>query len=511
MHSESAAAPALGPLLQRLDDKPGFPALSESVAAINEITHAEEQNVDALSAVIQRDLGLSASILHVANSATYRAASGGGVKTISRAIGVLGFSTLRDIALTVVLFNQIKDHPNARELKEAFLRSQLAGTIAREAGRQVLPRQAEEIYTSALFYSLGQLLVLLYFPDEAARIRERAAEGVAEGEAARDVLGLDFATLGQGVATHWKFPESLVRCLRPLPEGVIERPEATEDMLWLLVGFGNEVCLSMALAPTEPGRLSRLRQRFAALVPLSSPQLHSMVQKSVEDTKVFASTMGVRLTQSSFIKQVTDWVAAGPEDENAATAAPLPAPAAAAKASPKSVPDDAQHRLSAGINRLSSSLVGEFALPEILRLAMDTLQEAMDFQRVLFCMRDDKSGRMVARMGSGKDVSVVVRRFHFPLQDQPDVFQLAIGNGVDIVIKDIADPKIADKIPTWYRNAVSARSFALMPLMVKGRAVGLIYCDKQDANGIVIPEKELALMKALRNQVLIALRQPAKA
>jgi hypothetical protein len=37
--------------------------------------------------------------------------------------------------------------------------------------------------------------------------------------------------------------------------------------------------------------------------------------------------------------------------------------------------------------------------------------------------------------------------------------------------------------------------------------VALIYCDKERAGSIAIPERELALLKTLRNQALLALKQ----
>lgn len=502
---------ALAPLLRRLDGKPGFPALSESVAAINEITNSEDQNIDDLAAIIQRDFGLTSNILRVANSATYRAASGGGVTTVARAVSVLGFATLRDIALTVVLFSQMKDRAGAREIKEAFLRAQLAGVLAREAGKLFMPRQADEVYTSALFHSLGQILTLMYFPEEAQQIRELVnQQGVAEEDAVTQVLGLDFSRLGQGVARQWLFPMPLVSSLRSLPAGVVPRPQTPEDTLWVLSGFGNEACTALVAGAHPPSGkgLKQLRQRFAEIMHFSAPQLHTLVQKSLDDTKVFAGTLGVNLTQSSFVKQVTEWIDAGPDaEEREQAASPSASAREAAVATAEAISDNAQQVLSAGINKLTNTLVGDFVLNDILRLMMETLRQGMDFQRVLVCMKDGKSGFMVARLGCGKDADLVARKFRFPLEDDPNVFQLAVSNGVDIVIKDIADPKIANKVPPWYRATVSARTFILMPLMIKDQAVGLIYCDKQQANSIVIPERELSLMKSLRNQALLAIKQ----
>ena len=499
----------LGALLRRLGDKPGFPALTESVMAINAIVNSEDQNIGELSATILKDIGLTTNILRVANSVAYRTATGGGITTVSRAVNVLGLETLRNIALTVVLFEQMKDRELVGEITEAILHAYMAGSISREAGKSIVPRQAEEIYTCALLHSIGRIIVFMYLPEEAVRMRELiSGQGRSEDEAAVQVLGIDFLRLGQGVARQWLYPTSLVRTLQNLPPGVIERPQTAEDMLWVLSGFGNEICAALVGgAGTQPGEsLSAVRERFAAVTTLSRPEMRLLVQKAFDDLKTFASTLEVRLGQSHFVRQVTAWAEAGP---GGAVVSGVAVPDDAAQTPAVSDRRDHAHRiLSDAIHQLSTSMVGDFVLDDILRITLETLLQAMEFQRVLLCMKDDDTGQMVARMGCGKDADRVAQKFRFSPKAEPNVFQLATTNGLDIVINDVADPKIADKIPPWYRSIVSARSFALMPMMLKRRAVALIYCDKQQANSIVIPERELTLMKSLRNQALLALKQP---
>jgi hypothetical protein len=171
------------------------------------------------------------------------------------------------------------------------------------------------------------------------------------------------------------------------------------------------------------------------------------------------------------------------------------------------MPDDAQGVLAAGIQDISNSLVEDFSLNDILYITIETMYRAMGFQRVLLCLKDVKAGQMVGRFGFGTDTNEIAPRFRFPLGSATDVFQLAMAKAVDIIITDIDDPKIAGRVPAWYRQLTSAKTFVLLPLNVKGNPVALIYCDKARGGSIVIPERELALLKTLRNQALLALKQ----
>lgn len=45
--------------------------------------------------------------------------------------------------------------------------------------------------------------------------------------------------------------------------------------------------------------------------------------------------------------------------------------------------------------------------------------------------------------------------------------------------------------------------------MMKGSAFGLIYADQPTAGGIELGERELALLRTLRNQAIMAFKQAA--
>lgn len=56
------------------------------------------------------------------------------------------------------------------------------------------------------------------------------------------------------------------------------------------------------------------------------------------------------------------------------------------------------------------------------------------------------------------------------------------------------------------QREVAIKTFVLFPLTIKGKPVALIYAERDAAGSLVIPEKELALLKTLRNQALLAIK-----
>ena len=516
-------------LLRRMRHKSDFPALSDSVSAINKLTSSEHENATSLSETILKDYALTNKILRLVNSAYYRQAGGGNISTVSRAVIVLGFDTIRNIAITVLLFEHMQDKANVKELKETFLRANLAGLLARESSHgTLLGRQREEAFICALFHGLGQLLAQYYFPEEVAEISKLMEfKKLSERAAAVQVLGISLEDLGIGIAGSWGFPKAIVESMRRLPPGELRKPNTTEEALRIMSGFANEMCGVLADTPPEQqGKvLAKITQRFGTSLQMTDRQLRDNMKKSVEELADIASILHVNLKQSPFARQAATFVG-GPAhtdetltphhgdaqdatlaesllDEATMLDAELPDAAAP-------VPEDAQAVLAAGIQDISNSLVDDFALNDILRIILETMYRAMGFKRVLLALRDGKSGQISGRFGLGPDVVELAKQFRFPLTEQlHDVFQLATGKGLDIIISDIDDPKIADKVPTWYRERIPAKTFVLFPLNIKGRPVALIYCDKDRAGTISIPDKELTLLKTLRNQALLAIKQAA--
>ena len=55
--------------------------------------------------------------------------------------------------------------------------------------------------------------------------------------------------------------------------------------------------------------------------------------------------------------------------------------------------------------------------------------------------------------------------------------------------------------------ATSIISFLLLPVMIQGAPKGMIYADCAETGGLQIEDAALALVRAIRNQVVMALRQ----
>jgi eukaryotic-like serine/threonine-protein kinase len=168
--------------------------------------------------------------------------------------------------------------------------------------------------------------------------------------------------------------------------------------------------------------------------------------------------------------------------------------------------------LAQGVQDITQHMVGEsFKLNEVLRMILETMFRALGFRRIVFCLRDPKTNTLTGRFGLGDGAAEAAKAIQVPLSTRagalPDLFAAVCAKGADTLIADATVPTIASRLPAWFRDKVGAPSFLLLPLTLKGAPFALIYADQAKPGGITLGEKELALLRTLRNQGVMAFRQ----
>ena len=508
-------------LLQRLQRNNDFPALSEAVGDINRIAASEKDSVNQLSSSILKDFALTSKLLKLVNAAFYGRAGAGSITTISRAVVMLGFDAVRSNALSLLLFNNLQDHAQAQQLKEEFVKVLFAGMLAREMAGKAHIKDAEEAFICAMFHNLGRTLAMFHFPEETAAAKNlMQVEGCSEAKASARALGLSFEELGAGIAKSWGFPIEIVHSMKKLPDEKIRIGTNNAERLRMLAGFSNELCEMIACTP-EAGRakaLASISARYGASLPVTPKHLAAQVEKSLQDIAHFAVVVNVNLKQSPFARQALKWAGTGdlPHEQPYAKAASGPAaselagldPASALASKPRKTSAEIQSILTAGLKDVGSALIDDkLKTDDILRMILEVMYTGMGFGHVLLCLAVESQNVICGKFGFGVDVQRLLKAFRLPMQEWPDVFHVALKNNADILITDIDDPKIAARIPGWYRQHIGARTFVILPIVVKSKPVGMIYASRAQTGDITIPEEELSLLKALRNQAVLAIKQ----
>jgi serine/threonine protein kinase len=519
-------------LLRRMRHKSDFPALSDSVARIQRIASSEHESLASLSTEILKDVALTNKLLRLVNTAHYSHAGGGSISTVSRAVALVGFAGIRNMALSLVLLEHMHDKEQAGQLREEFLRALMAGSLAGELCR--VSRDGEEAFIGAMFQNLGRLLTEYYFPEEARQIRSLAAAGrrepsaslaalqQAETAASISVLGLSFEDLGLGIAKSWGLPDTLQRCMRrPEGEPPARVPDKPAERLRCLAVAANELTDTLLRTEGDPtAALNAAAERHARALGLSAREIAGAADTARQRLAQMAHAMNLQVAPGSPARRLLATVVVDPPKRPDDTLTPhqLQATVVAFQETLTEAPPEQQAAveerranaaevLAAGIADITNSMVESFKLNEVLRMILETMFRALGFRRIVFCLRDPKTDTLTGRFGLGEGADKVAAQFKVPLKGGTDLFAAVCGKGADTLISDATVANIAARLPAWYRSGVNAPAFLLLPLLLKGAPFALIYADKAQPGGIELGEKELSLLRTLRNQAVMAFRQ----
>lgn len=163
-------------------------------------------NFGVLEQFISVDVGISASLLKVANSAYF--GYQGHVRSVKEALQVLGLNTVAT-AIAALSLRKVFGHvQNLERYWDSSARiAQLSGWLTTQLQFPQRPIKPEEAFTFGLFRDCGIPVLMSMYADyydilKAANNEEDRPFTAVEG----DVLGLDHALIGATLAREWQLP-----------------------------------------------------------------------------------------------------------------------------------------------------------------------------------------------------------------------------------------------------------------------------------------------------------------
>jgi serine/threonine protein kinase len=540
-------------LLRRIRHKGDFPALSATISAVNRAASSDREPVAILCNSILKDFALTGRLLKIVNASNLNQ-FGGAIGTVSRAVSILGYDTVRNVSMSLLLFEHMHDRSNALALKDQVVAAYFSGLLAREMHDRGDLREAEQAFICAMFHRLGKLLATFYLYDEAQVIeRSIQSRGWDEQRASREVLGVSYEELGVGVGKVWNLPEDIVDSMRLITGSLKKCPTQQSEKLRMIASLSNELAdvIQDADEATRKQRLGALVARYGPATGITERSLTASVQACASVLMRDADALGHGVTRNGFLQRARAWRTApdrtvpvavpdlheaqpGTAEPSATTpgAKTLSAAARTAQAiaetqrlvadstlaleretqasetSGPAEPGRRQAALAAGVQDITNTLVGEHTLNDVLRIILETMYRAIGFGRVLLFTLDARQQALRCRFGFGADAEAIVQKgVSVPLDGARDLFYAAAVMGADLCIQDVESDKVRPHVPAWYRTSIGARGMVLLPIVDRKRTVGLIYADSNSPATLHFSGEELGLLKTLRNQAVLALRQ----
>ena len=231
--------------LLTIQDLPTLPQVVGRIIATTEDDHASAQD---LTHILETDHAISARILRLANSPYYGLSQE--VESIRRAVVVLGFDAVRNLALATSVVDVFSQKSQIALTPEDFWMHSFgtakASQILAESHCRV--ESPDGCFTSALIHDIGKYLLAIVLENEYLEIAVAAHGRRCD---LRDLeikkMGVDHAEVGSWILNKWHFPLVFTEVVGNLYNidgytGMHKRELAlvsTANRLSIQAGFGN--------------------------------------------------------------------------------------------------------------------------------------------------------------------------------------------------------------------------------------------------------------------------------
>lgn len=223
-------APTRGDISERLQALGGLHTIKSLqtqptvIAQITRMLQNPATNAEELGLAIRTDQGLTTRVLRLVNSAFY--GFPGKIGSISHAVVLLGFSTVKNIVLTASVLDIFKTNNgglfNARDV---WKHSLACGVAAQNLARAVGYEFQEESFVAGLLHDIGKVVLFQLAPDDFSRVIEHADKTknlFYDSEC--KLLGINHQEIGNMLIEQWRLPQKILNAVSSH-----HNPTSTED------------------------------------------------------------------------------------------------------------------------------------------------------------------------------------------------------------------------------------------------------------------------------------------
>ncbi len=203
---------ALKQLVSNVGSLPSLPKLYQEIMAE---LRSEDASMGRIAEIVSRDVGMSAKILQLVNSAFF--ALPRHIESIDQAVNLLGLETIKALVLSAQIFSQFE----AKGVPERFLEKLWRHCMGTAAFAKAIAKEenfsremVDDTFLAGMLHDVGKLVLSTGLPDKYREIISRTEEdGISFNRMEREILGTTHASVGAYLMGLWGFNDNVVEAI----------------------------------------------------------------------------------------------------------------------------------------------------------------------------------------------------------------------------------------------------------------------------------------------------------
>jgi HD-like signal output (HDOD) protein len=446
-----------------------LPALAAVVQDLHRLAQEEKSSVKQLADVLLRDASLTSKVLRVANSVYYNP-SQETIRTISRAIVLIGFDNVRLIGLSVSLIDGLLTRAPREQLQELLARSFHSAVQARNLAGYVLSRHEEEVFIAALLYHMGELAFWGCGGEQTDELASALAQpGVNADEAVRAVLGTSFRQLTQGLVKDWNLGAIV---------SLAHNAANHNDPAVRAVSLGMQIG-EAALQGWDSPVMEQLVEQVADFIGVSAEEAMQQVLASADEAVKVAATFGASKLCRLIPNTDPEQIRVQQEQRKAKLLEPN-----------LLILQQALQELG-----LMASQRADVGL--ILDTLLNGLHQGAGLERVMLVVLADGQSCFRAKRVVGEGTEDWLNDFVLPVQqsEQPHIFSYVLRNKEALWMGVPASYSLNELVTQPIRQSLGQGMFFVAPLLAGTRQIGVLYADSRVSGRALKHEQFVAFQR----------------
>ncbi len=505
----------------RIDGMGDLPVFSASVNRIRKISADPESDSMDLAREVMKDSGFSVKLLRLANSSYYNRGLGK-ISSVSRAVVLLGFNTVKNLGFTLKFIESFKAQHPGIDMEKMLVRSYLAAGFVRDVALKAGVKDPEESYICALLHNLGEIACGYFLPEKFLKLQElQQRQDMPPHEIERSVLGVSLVEIGKQLTSQWEFPSSVVKTM----DTYIPRKEApVRNSLQLncaLSSLANQALGSLYLDHKQSDK--RFQQLLGDIAHAAGLNVEA-IEASLSDSFKMSCDLAREYGISS--KTLQPIMREGDDDTREKTArlfsyyaahqaAPLPGVSTVqAETHPSrpqagiaSVANDAEVISAATrhtgdpmrqleiLQEITSLMTDSATITSIFIKVLEGIYQGVGFERVVLCLVNRDRLSYTGRIALGNDAPHLKGYFTFAINPQHDLFSRLIMEGGDACVENCQELPWRNLMREDFAQHVKATTFMISALRHQNKPVGVIYADKVSSDAPFSPEERRGFLQ----------------
>lgn len=458
-----------------------MPIFGKTVQSIVNVSEDDLAPASKLAKVVLQDASMTARVLKLVNSIYYNPGNNP-IGTVSRAVVVMGFHTIRNICLSISLVDSVVGGANKDQLTLELARAIHAAVQARELAVQMRDGAPEEVFVAALLHNIGDMAFWCFGGKDCERLAHLMKQpGYTPEKAQRELLGFSLRDLSLGLVKEWGISELLLETMRDPARASVR---------------GKSVLLSRELAQVTEQNGWESKEAKEVIKEISK---YTDLRPEVLEKKLHGSAQEAA--------KIAGFYGAG----RASLAIPLPGKTRPEKAPEPLVVSDYPEpdpMLQLQILRELSQLMErkpDFNL--IMEMVMEGIHRGVGFDRTLFSLVTPDRVTLYGKFALGKGNETLTNNFRFNRNlDPSNLFFAVLEKRAEYWVDPAKSPALAPFLTPAIRQVVGLKPFFCSAVAVNNKGIGILYADRS-LSGRALDDNSFTSFKHFATQTSMLLTQ----